>query len=151
MELCGFYAKIRTALSVTKLDYWTAVIVAGSVALAIWLTLFILQGIGLFVMAKKRKMKNKWLAFMPFANIMYMGKLAGTCSFFGQKMKRAGLYTMLAQIFGTLLLFATVFAEIYLNLKYEGYSNISNDFPYNKLVGFDALLRDFLGYANISG
>ena len=55
------------------------------------LVLFVLQGFGLYAMAKKREMKNKWLAFVPLASVWYMGKLAGACDGFGKKMKRPGL------------------------------------------------------------
>ena len=60
------------------------------VGVVLWIAAFVLQGAGLFVMAKRRHLKKKWLAFVPFANIYYMGKLAGECGFFGHKMKNAG-------------------------------------------------------------
>ena len=41
----------------------------------LWITMFVLQGVGLFVMAKHRNLKNKWLCFVPFANIYYMGTM----------------------------------------------------------------------------
>lgn len=81
---------------------------------ALWLALFVLQGFGLYKMAKNRGMKRKWLAFVPFANILYIGKLTGDCQVFGQRMKRAGLYTMIAQILTTALCAITVAAELYL-------------------------------------
>ena len=82
------------------------------IGLGIWLALFVLQGVGMYKMVKNRSLKNKWLAFVPFVNIWYMGKLAGTCNIFGRKMKRAGLYTMLAQILAVVVCAATVAAEI---------------------------------------
>ena len=36
-------------------------IVSLPIAAAVWLALFILQGVGLFTMAKKAGLKNKWL------------------------------------------------------------------------------------------
>lgn len=84
------------------------------VGLLIWAIVFILQGVGLYKMAKNRGMKNKALAFVPFANIWFIGKLAGECHFFGQKMKRAGTYTMIMQIVASLLCFATIASEVYL-------------------------------------
>ena len=79
---------------------------------AIWLPLFILQGVALYTMAKRQKLTRKWMAFVPFLNILCLGKIAGECSFFGRKMKNAGLYALLAQILATLvnvLLLASVF------------------------------------------
>ena len=49
------------------------------VGFSIWLVFFILQGFGLSAMAKKRGLKKRWLAFVPFANIWYIGKIAGEC------------------------------------------------------------------------
>ncbi len=82
--------------------------------LILWTVMFSLQGAGLYEMAKRRNLKNKWLAFVPFANICYMGKLAGECGFFGHKMKNAGLYAMIAQILSTCLACAYIFSEWYL-------------------------------------
>ena len=69
-------------------------------------------------MAKKRGMKRRWLAFVPFANILYMGKLAGDCFIFTQRVKRAGLYVMLAQIVATLVAGCVIASEIYLYNTY---------------------------------
>ena len=90
------------------------------IGLGIWLALFVLQGVGMYKMVKNRSLKNKWLAFVPFVNIWYMGKLAGTCDVFGRKMKRSGLYVMLAQIIATLVCAAAIAVEILLFTKYKG-------------------------------
>lgn len=80
----------------------------------LWLGLFILQGFGLYRMAKNRGIGNRFLAFVPFASIYYIGKLGGTCDLFGQKVKRAGLYAMLAQILTTTVCLLTIASQIYL-------------------------------------
>ncbi len=85
---------------------------------AAWIALFVLQGIGIYRMAANRGLKKKWLAFIPFANIWYLGKLSGECSFYGQKVKRAGLYTMLAQIVSSVLSVLIVTGSTYLSIKY---------------------------------
>ncbi len=95
-------------------DTWKILAFCAGIALVLWLPFFILQGIGLCAMAKKRGFKKRALAFIPFANMMYMGKLAGDCNFFGRKVKRAGLYLMLAQILTTLVTFSLIAAELYL-------------------------------------
>ena len=84
------------------------------VGASIWAIVFILQGLGLYKMAKNRAMHKKWLVFVPFANIWYIGKLAGDCNVFGQRVKRAGLYTMLAQIITTLVCALALAMEVYL-------------------------------------
>ncbi len=114
MEVYNFYQTFATILSMYQLEMNVILFGALLFALAPLLVFFILQGFGLYKMAKNRNMKKKALAFIPFANTYYAGKLAGECNFFGQKMKRVGLYAMLAQIGSSLLAFATIAAEIYL-------------------------------------
>ncbi len=97
-----------------RCDAPTAFLRSAIGASIVWLALFILQGIGLSTMAKARNIKNKWLAFLPFVSTLFMGKLAGECQAFGQKMKRAGLYTMIAQIVATVLCLLSLAAEAYL-------------------------------------
>jgi len=133
--------------------YLTAIIAA----VGIWLTLFIVQGVGLFRMAKRQNLRHKWLAFMPFANVMYMGKLAGECSLFGHKMKRAGLYAMIAQIISTLVVFSIIAAESYLYMFRSEYlvekTYIQGGVEYIKsefsgLVGFDNTIERYLQYVS---
>ena len=68
------------------------------VSASLCLVLFVLQAIGLCKMAKNRGIKGRWRAFIPFVNTYFIGKLAGECSVFRHRMKRAGLYVMLVQI-----------------------------------------------------
>lgn len=68
------------------------------VAAGLYLICLIFGGMGMRAMAKRAGMKNSWMGFLPFTNTYYAGKLAGETNFFGQKMKRTGLYAMLAEI-----------------------------------------------------
>ena len=65
---------------------------------SLWIAGYVFLGIGLFTMAKKRKMKIAPLAFVPFASTFLIGKLVGEINFFGKKIKRLGLYAMLVEI-----------------------------------------------------
>ena len=85
------------------------------ISLAITLGLFALQGFGLYTMAKKRGLSKRYLAFIPFANFYYMGKLAGKCRFFGREMKGAHIYAMVAQIVTYVCCTLMIVAEIYLS------------------------------------
>ena len=113
-------------------------------AVGIWAVLFVLQGIGLYVMAKRRNFKKCALAFVPFANIWLMGKLAGTCDVFGHPVKRAGLYTMILQIVVTVLSVLCIFAEFYLYLEH-GLPQIDEQFniAYWGLTGFPGVVEKF--------
>lgn len=114
MEFYNFYQLGRIFMSAAENDLKLHFSAAIAIGLALWLGFFILQGVGLYTMAKRRGLKKRFLAFIPFANIYYMGKLAGDCAVFGHKMKRAGLYAMIAQILATIAALAFVFSEWYL-------------------------------------
>lgn len=111
------------------------------IAFATWLIMFILQGVGLYKMAKKRNMRKKFLAFIPVANIYYMGKLSGDSFVFGQRMKHSGLYATIAETVSSSL-FVTA-----LILQYSLYFQCGdplNDvrygiFPYWDVVGGGSL------------
>ena len=95
-------------------------IVALSVGVGVIALLFALQAFGLFVMSKKRGLDKKWLCFIPFAATYQMGRLSGPCEVFGRKMKRAGLWAMIAQIVSFLLCVSFVVAEYYLFVRCGG-------------------------------
>ena len=120
MEIYDFYLISSIFFEVIGQNRTTKyVLIASTIGCAsLLLAMFILQGIGLYVMAKRSGLKKKGLAFVPFANIWYIGKLAGECNVFGQKMKRAGLYAMIAQIIATVLCGLVIAAQMYLYLKF---------------------------------
>lgn len=93
---------------------WQKLLVACAVAFGVWLALFILHGIGIAEMAKRRGIDKRWMAFVPFVNLYYMEKLTGDCSVFGQRMRHAGMFAMIAQIVNAFLCLAYIFAECYL-------------------------------------
>lgn len=95
------------------------------VGLALFLIELILGGIGIYKIAKKAGIAHPYLGFIPFVNTWYAGKIAGEARFFGQKMKRAGLYAMIIEIlysalvcFFMVLRFLIVKPENF-SLKYE--------------------------------
>ena len=118
MEIYDLYETGRTMLSMFSGEYALILIGALVWTIANFCALFILQGIGLQKMAKRRNLQKRWLAFIPFANIYYMGKLAGECGFFGHRMKNAGLYAMIAQIVSVLFSLAYIFLEGYFYVNY---------------------------------
>ena len=118
----------------------------------VWLALQILLGFGLYAMAKRLGLKKRAMAFIPFVNMLYAGKIAGECRFFSQRMKHVGIPVMIAQI----LLFAasvfTVVAETTLNMNYIiieqnnalFYTTVSGGEPTSALANF------FNNYVNAS-
>ncbi len=152
MEFYSLYqaASMIAALFSKGADIALVMLSGLAVGLGIWLLLFILQGIGLFVMAKRRNIKHKWLAFIPFANIYYMGKLAGECGFFGHKMKNAGLYAMLAQILASAVTLLYVLSEVYLYYNYGAPQQSDSMFAspfWMDLTGFALTVSKFYLYS----
>jgi len=120
MEIFNIYrAVVNTCFAFWQsAEISTTFIVGLAVGVVIWSALFILQGVGIYTMATKRGMEKRWLAFVPFANIMYIGRLSGPSEVFGQRMKNAALFAMIAQILTFVLYVSTTAAEAYLYLEY---------------------------------
>lgn len=112
------------------------------------LGLFLLQGFGLATMAKRRNLPRRYLAFIPFANIYYMGKLAGKCGFFGHEMKKAEVYAMIAQMVAVLFTSAYIAAELYL---YIGHGVPQSGEPpiWSGLTGFSLMVFKFYQYGQL--
>ncbi len=105
-------------------------IICVGVAAGLYIFCLIFGGIGLYSMAKRAGLKHKWLAFVPFANTYYAGTVAGEAYFFGQKMKREGLYAMLAEIvYVGLNVFVLVINFLTYNPNYLYLDTSSYDYP----------------------
>ena len=152
MEIYSFYQIGCLIFSFFSKEYAFILTWAIVLGLVIWLAVFILQGIGLYAMAKRRSMKKKWLAFVPFANVYYMGKLAGDCGFFGHKMKNAGLYAMIAQIIAVLFTSLYIAAELYLYVNHgapqPSADAMSNPY-WTGLTGFSLTVSKFYDYGGL--
>ena len=83
-------ADLQTQLEAFVSAYRQAMLIGLCIAAGIYLVCLVMGGIGMHVMAKKRGMKGSWMAFLPFLNTLYAGKLAGETNFFGKKIKWMG-------------------------------------------------------------
>ncbi|MBQ7770794.1 MAG: hypothetical protein IJ284_03565 [Clostridia bacterium] len=138
MELWSIYESIGTITGMfgkvqpDDPNYGDTLLITAIVSASIGLIVFLLQGLALYCMAKKRKLRYKGLAFVPFANILLMGRLAGDTTFFGQRIKRAGLYAMIAQIIVTVLVCSYILSDIYLHqsgcIRYEAVDDALEQF-----------------------
>lgn len=106
----------------------------------------IFGGIGLYTMAKRAGKKHAWLAFLPFANTYYAGVLGGETKVFGAKMKRAGLYAMLAEIAYVALNIFLLVLTFYLDRFYEPTEVFSTS---GELIGTRLVLNTDLIPANM--
>ncbi len=143
MELYNFYTTAYTFARFFSNDL-KGIVLGGAIAgVLVWALVFLLQGIGIYVIAKRLNMRGKGLAFAPFANIFYLGKIVGECDFFGQKMKRAGLYAMIAQIITTILTVAYILAEVYLIWNFKPLENEMGVLYWVGLEGFAGAVNTF--------
>ncbi len=143
MELYNFYSMAHAFARFFTNDL-KGITLGGAIAgVLLWILLFFLQGIGIYVIAKRLNMRGKALAFVPFANIFYLGKIVGECQFFGQKMKSAGLYAMIAQIITTILTVAYILAEVYLIWNFEYRVNEMGMVYWEELKGFAGTVKGF--------
>lgn len=61
-------------------------------------TSYVLQGIGMYTLGKRRGMDNPWLAFIPYARVYYQGELCGTLRFRERKIKNPGIWLLVVPI-----------------------------------------------------
>lgn len=108
-------------------------IISLAVAAGLYLIGNIFFGIGLSHMAKQAGLKHPWLGFFPIVNTWYSGKLAGEASFFGQKMKREGLYAALVETL-YILLNAVIYVMRFLELD-PAYYNRDGSGPVAAFMG----------------
>ena len=111
MELFLLYDSCFTACAMFDMPVSMMHILSIAIGSGVWLLLFMLQGFGLWTMAKNRGWDKKGLVFVPFVNYLYISKLAGECQFFSQKIKKMGLFVMIAQIIATLFSLALLVAK----------------------------------------
>ena len=120
MEIFNVYKAVVNALFLVnqRVEISTAFIIGIILGVLLWGALFVLQGIGLCAMAKNSGLEKRWLAFVPFVNILYIGKLSGPSEVFGQRMKNAALFAMIAQILTFVLSATMTVIEACLYLEY---------------------------------
>lgn len=80
-----------------------------SIALAV--VGYVFKSIAIYQMAKKRKFKNLWLAFIPFANWILIGKLIGTAIVWGMKFKNVGVFTAITSFVSFVISFFLYFND----------------------------------------
>lgn len=121
-------------------------------AVGVWLALELFLGFGLYRMAKNKGMGKRAMAFIPFVNMIYAGRLAGDCEFFGQRMKHTGVFVMIVQILLFLAGAFTIFVETSLYMTYVP-TVMNNSIVFLKENGGEPtgrLARFFITYDNVS-
>lgn len=86
---------LSVATGMNTLPVWSAFVIAS----ALFVLVYAFKAVGLYTMAKNRKMnKLLWAAFVPFASTYLIGELAGELRMGKSKIGHLGLYVMLAEI-----------------------------------------------------
>ncbi len=157
MEIYSIYEAIRMNMSLIDSNMYgnmpnniIGIILLATMLVMVLTPLFILQGIGLYTMATKQGVKKRALAFVPFVNIWYIGKLAGECQFFNQRMKRAGMYAMIAQILTFVVSVLTIAAEQYLWYT-KGAPQIAPEYGYYYWSGLSGFSLHVGKFFEVSG
>ena len=133
-----------------------------AIAGGLWAILFTLQGFGLYYMAKRQGLAKRHLAFIPFASTLYMSKIAGQCTFFGRKMKHAGVFALIAQALCALVCGMMIASQMYLYVGCAENMQIVKDVQivgeqeivvgirvyWSGLTGFSNVVRIFYAYSS---
>lgn len=125
-----------SGLAVVLLIYLLILGVIGIAALAS----YILQGIGMYTLGKKRGMRYPWLAFVPYARVYYQGELCGTLAFKERRMDNPGIWLLVIPIA------SGVITGIFTVIVWAGMlANIVrlSDYAYNSYYTFSDIFSGF--------
>lgn len=65
---------------------------------------YILRGVGMYTLGKRRGMNYPWLAFIPYARTYFQGELCGTLHFGRRDLKNPGLWLLVIPVVGNLVM-----------------------------------------------
>jgi len=82
-------------IEITRNPLW----ICFAAALGVYLVCLILGGIAMNKMAKREGVTGRWMAFVPFLNTYFAGKLAGDLYFFGKKFNGGKIVTAVLEFF----------------------------------------------------
>lgn len=129
------------------------ILISAGCAAGFYVVCLVFGGLGMYKMSKNAGIGHRFWAFAPFANTYYAGKIAGEANFFGQKMKRTGLYAMLSELayFGLTVAYYVCYflllpyytEEMVTNSGYTRYVLRSENVPFGMewmIVGMDVFM-----------
>ena len=61
---------------------------------------YILRGVGMYTLGKRRGMEYPWLAFIPYARTWFQGELCGTLHFGHKELKSPGIWLLVIPVVG---------------------------------------------------
>ena len=81
---------VRLGVSDFNVTLYLSVII--STFFLIWLTVFILKGVGIYTLSKNNGVDKGWLGFIPFFSLYQFGRLIGPMSLFRVRFKNVGIH-----------------------------------------------------------
>ena len=76
------------------------------ISIILSIALFVLKGVAIYTMAKRRDFDKLWMAFVPFLNYVLLGKLIGKVIIWGHEVKNLGLLVCITTAVSMLLGYA---------------------------------------------
>ena len=61
---------------------------------------YILRGVGMYTLGKRRGIDYPWLAFIPYARTWFQGELCGTLHFGHKELKSPGIWLLVIPVVG---------------------------------------------------
>lgn len=91
--------------------YWVCLIIGG----VAFLSLFAMQAVALYTIAKNNGYKNRWMAFVPFLNTYYIGVLAKKNNTFNTKTKYFSLALAIVEVISAVvgILYAVAVIQLF--------------------------------------
>lgn len=157
-RMIGLPGYEHSAQMLSSLHVYEVFAIYALITVASFAVIHVFLAIGFYTMAKRRNFKNAWLAWVPIAQTLVVGKLVGEVNFFGLKIKRLGLITAIVELVAfALMIVQDVIALPYLADVMTDVFNISSksyfvgvyNTLYAKVVPFYAAYTIISGIAGI--
>ena len=115
----GFFSYVHQMLTTYEVSYelWTAIIIG----LFFFVTVYVLQTIGLYTVASREGYGHKWMAFVPFFNTYYIGVCGQKNKFFNLNTKKIAIVAAVLEflLFCGFVLFLAAYLSLYEFLELE--------------------------------
>ena len=120
------YAELFVSLSMNGIvanRLWICLLVGG----LCFLIVYIFQAVGLFTIAKREGYGNKWMAFVPFFNLYYIGVCAEKNKVYGMKARHFAIITAVLELLlvaGYIIYYVSAFS-VWIHIKWTPMQNVN--------------------------
>ena len=120
--------------------FWMAFAIGAVIGGIVGITIYIFESIGTYTIAKRRGLKNPWLAWIPFANFFMFGSIADDCN-----QKLSGKKTNNKQLLLWLGVASKIIAVPFVIWLMDWYVNFLTDVIVYQGYGVESYLMNFFG------